>query len=79
MKNTKKIGVLISLLLISIIALGAVSAADDVAVDDADVAAVDEVVVDDAPATNEIDAGSEDIVSDSVVRIYRTNPMLRMK
>ena len=54
MKNTKKIGVLISLLLISIIALGAVSAADDVAVDDADVAAVDEVVVDDAPATNEI-------------------------
>ena len=65
MKNTKKIGVLISLLLISIIALGAVSAADDVAVDDADVAAVEEVAVDDAPATDEIDAGSEDIVSDS--------------
>ena len=54
MKNTKKIGVLISLILISIIALGAVAAADDVAVDDADVAAVEEVVVDDAPATNEI-------------------------
>ena len=66
MKNTKKIGVLISLLLISIIALGAVSAAEDVAVDDADAAAVDEVVeVNDAPATNEIDTGSEEIVSDS--------------
>ena len=61
MKNTKKIGVLISLLLISIIALGAVSAADDVAVDDADVAAVEEVVeVDDAPATNEIIASVDD-------------------
>ena len=57
---------MISLLLISLIALSAVSAADDVAVDDADVAAVDEIVeVNDAPATNEIDTGSEDIVSDS--------------
>ena len=63
MKNTKKIGVFISLLLISIIALGAVSAADDaVAVDDADVAAVDDVVVDDAPTTSEINSESNDIV-----------------
>ncbi len=67
LKNTKKIGVFISLLLISIIALGAVSAADDVTVDDADVAAVEEVVVDDAPATNEIidDSDSEDLQSAS--------------
>ncbi|WP_407462203.1 Ig-like domain repeat protein [Methanobrevibacter sp.] len=65
MKNTKKIGVLISLLLISIIALGAVSAAEDVAVDDADVAVEEVVEVNDAPATNEIDTGSEEIVSDS--------------
>ena len=63
MKNTKKIGVLISLLLISIIALGAVSAAEDVVVDDADVAAVEEVVeVNDAPATSEINSEPTDII-----------------
>ena len=62
LKDTKKIGVLISLILISIIAIGAVSAADDVAVDDADVAAVEEVAVDDAPASDEIDYGSNDII-----------------
>ena len=63
MKNFKKISVLISLLLISIIALGAVSAAEDAAIaDDADLEAVSEITVDDAPTTDEINDESTDIV-----------------
>ena len=54
---------LISLVLISIIALGAVSAAEDAAVaDDADLEAVDEITVDDTPTTDEINDESTDIV-----------------
>ena len=64
MKKSKKISVLISLVLISILAIGAVSAAEDTAAtDDADLAAVDDVqTVDDAPITDEIDYESNDII-----------------
>ena len=55
---------LISLVLITLLALGAVSAAEDTAVtDDASVAAIDEVqTVDDAPVTDEINYESNDII-----------------
>ena len=64
MKKSKKISVLISLVLITLLALGAVSAAEDTAVtDDASVAAIDEVqTVDDAPVTDEINYESNDII-----------------
>ena len=64
MKNLKKISVLISILLISLIAVSAVSAADDVAAaDDADLAAADEVqAIDNTPTTDDIDFESTDIV-----------------
>ena len=64
LKKSKKISVLISLVLISILAIGAVSAAEDTAVtDDADLAAVDDVqTVDDAPITDEINYESNDII-----------------
>ena len=64
LKKSKKISVLISLVLITLLALGAVSAAEDTAVtDDASVAAIDEVqTVDDAPVTDEINYESNDII-----------------
>ena len=64
MKKTEKISVLISIVLISLIAIGAVSAADDTAAaDDADLAAVDEVqAIDDTNTNDDIDYESNDII-----------------
>ena len=64
MKKTEKISVLISIVLISLIAIGAVSAADDTAAaDDADLAAVDEVqTVDSNQIDDDVSYKSEDIV-----------------
>ena len=55
---------LISLVLITLLAIGAVSAADDTAITDgADLAAADDVqTVDDAPTTDEINYESNDII-----------------
>ena len=68
LKNTKKIGVLISFVLILLLAIGAASAADDAnATADADLAAVDEVqTVDNTQITDEINAESTGAVDDAV-------------
>ena len=60
----EKISIFISIVLISLIAIGAVSAAEDTAAaDDADLAAVDEVQAVDTTNTNDdIDYESNDII-----------------
>ena len=64
MKKMEKISIFISIVLISLIAIGAVSAAEDTAAaDDADLAAVDEVQAVDTTNTNDdIDYESNDII-----------------
>ena len=64
MKKTEKISVLISIVLISLIAIGAVSAADDTAAaDDADLSAIDEVeAIDNTNAIDDTSYESEDII-----------------
>ncbi|MBO7518365.1 MAG: hypothetical protein J6T31_04580, partial [Methanobrevibacter sp.] len=63
MKKSKNMGVLISLVLVLLLALGAASAADDAIIDDADLASVDEIhAIDDTPTTDEINAESTDII-----------------
>ena len=64
MKNMRKISILISIVLISLIALSAVSAADDIAAtDDADLAISEEVqAIDDVDANDDIDYESDDII-----------------
>ena len=63
LKRSKKISVLISLVLILFIALSAVSAADDVATEDVELTSVDEVqVADDTPTIDETYVESNDVV-----------------
>ena len=64
LKKTEKISVLISIVLISLIAIGAVSAADDTAAaDDADLSAIDEVeAIDNTNTIDDIGYESEDII-----------------
>ena len=56
---------MISIVLISLLAISAVSAADDVALtDDADLGAADEIqAIDDAGANNDIDYGPDEIIA----------------
>ena len=61
----RKISILISIVLISLLAISAVSAADDVALtDDADLGAADEIqAIDDAGANNDIDYDPDEIIA----------------